>query len=80
MLSKITLDEIDKKIAPTEVGQRKPNCHHLKFFIGFKNPNKYLIHIQLIGFDLKSKKKLDLDMKPDHLNGFKMDQIELDMD
>ena len=80
MLSKITLDEIDKKIAPTEVGQRKPNCHHLNFFIGFKNPNKYLIHIQLIGFDLTSKKKLDLDMKPVHLNGFKMDQIELDMD
>ena len=70
MLSKITLDEIDKKIASTEVGQRKPNCHHLNFFIGFKNPNKYLIHIQLIGFDLKSK-KLDLNIKLDHLNGFK---------
>jgi len=48
------------------------SCLHPKNCIGFKNADKYPIHIQLIGLDLKSK-KLDLDMKPNHLNGFKVD-------
>jgi len=46
--------------------------------IGFKNPNKYPIHIQLIELDLKSK-KLDLDIKSNHLNRFKVNYIGLDI-
>ena len=59
------------KINSTKIGQKKPSCYRPKNYIGFKNWNKYLIHIQLIGLDLKSK-KLDLDMKWNHLNEFKV--------
>lgn len=50
---------------------KRPSCHRPKNCIGLKNPYKYPIHTQLIGLDLKSK-KLDLDIKSDYLNEFKV--------
>ena len=79
VLSKITVGEIDQKIAPTGVSQ-KPSHHRPQNCIGFKNSNKYPIHIQLIGLNLKSK-KIDLNMKPDYLNEYLNEfKIILDMD
>lgn len=53
MSTKINLDDINQKICPIEVGQKNLAVIVHKIVLDLKNSNKYLIHIQLIGLDLK---------------------------